>query len=390
MSYRKKKIVILGSTGSIGKSTLKVIEKDKKDFQIMLLTANKNYKELLSQTRKYDVRNVIITDQASYKKFKILNKNHNLNIFNNLDYLKKIIKTKVDYTMSSIVGISGLQPTLNMIKLTKTIAIANKESLICGWNLIKKELKKNSTQMIPIDSEHFSIWYAIKNHNIKNIKKIYLTASGGPLLNMPKRKILTLKVKDILKHPTWKMGNKISVDSSTMMNKIFEIIEARNIFNLSLDKLSILIHPKSYVHAIIEFNDGMIKFVAHETTMQIPIFNSIYRTKKNFYQSNKLDINKINQLNLSKVKKKQFPTIDILNLIPSKISLFDTVLVASNDELVNLYLNSKISYNDISRKILKFLNLKEFANLKKKIPQKIEDIAKINKYVRLKLNTKSV
>ena len=386
----KKKIVILGSTGSIGKSTLNVIKNDKKNFQIILLTANKNYKELLSQTRKYDVKNVIITDQASYDKFKTLNKNPKLNIFNNLNYLKKIIKSKVDYTMSSIVGISGLQPTLNMIKLTKTIAIANKESLICGWNLIKKELKKNSTQMIPIDSEHFSIWYAIKNHNTQNIKKIYLTASGGPLLNMSKKKILTLKVKDILKHPTWKMGNKISVDSSTMMNKIFEIIEARNIFNLSLDKLSILIHPKSYVHAIIEFKDGMIKFVAHETTMQIPIFNSIYKDKKNFYHSKKLDINKVNQLNLSNVKKKQFPTINILNLIPGKISLFDTVLVASNDELVNLYLNRKIGYNDISRKILKFLNLKEFRNLKKKIPRKIEDIVKINKYVRLKLNSKSV
>ena len=185
----KKKIAILGSTGSIGKSLLKIIKKNKNDnFQILLLTANSNYKELLNQTKMFKVKNVIIQNNLSYEKFKKINKNKNLKIYNNFDKLNNIFKTKIDYTMNSIVGLDGLEPTLKIIKYTKTLAIANKESIICGWNLINKKLKKNKTIFVPVDSEHFSIHYAIKNTNLKNINKIYLTASGGPLLNFSKKK----------------------------------------------------------------------------------------------------------------------------------------------------------------------------------------------------------
>ncbi len=386
----KKKIAILGSTGSIGKALLKIIDKDKDNFDVQLLTANKNYLELLKQTKKFKVKHVIVKDRISYKKLKTLNKNKNLKIYNNYDSISLIVKKKLDYAMSSIVGIEGLSPTLKIIKHTKKIAIANKESIICGWNLIKKEIKKYKTNFVPVDSEHFSIWYALQNTKNKNIKKIFLTASGGPLLNLSQNKIKNIKIKDVLSHPNWSMGKKISIDSSTMMNKVFEVIEAKNIFNISYDQLGIVIHPKSYVHAIINFNDGMINIIAHDTTMDIPIFNSIYNDKKFFNNSNKLNIQKLNNLNLKKIDKLKFPMVKILNKIPGQISLFETVVVSANDELVRLYLNNKIKYNEIYSKLIKILSLKEFIKLKKVKPSSVSEIIKLDKYVRLKINTKSV
>ena len=386
----KKKIAILGSTGSIGKSLLNIVKKNKNDFEIILLTANKNYKELHKQTINFKVNNVIITDLNCYLKFKKINTNKKLKIFSNFKHLNKIFKSKIDYVMSSIIGLNGLSPTIKIIKHTKTIAIANKESIICGWNLIDKELKKNKTNFVPVDSEHFSIWYALKNTYYWNINKIILTASGGPLLKIPLNKINNLRIKDILKHPNWNMGKKISVDSSTMINKVFEIIEAKNIFKINLDKLSILVHPKSYVHAILSFNDGMIKIIAHETTMEIPIFNSVYNDEEINFSSKDINIDKINNLDLSKVDKKKFPLIKILSMIPDKISLFETVLVSANDELVSLYLDKKIKYMDISKILLKTLKLNEFTRYKKIKPKKISDIIRLDKYVRLKINSKSV
>tara|TARA_B100001564_G_C20644235_1_gene673639 strand:+ start:598 stop:1761 length:1164 start_codon:yes stop_codon:yes gene_type:complete len=386
----KKKIAILGSTGSIGGSLLKIVSKNKNNFEIILLTANKNYRKLLTQTKYFKVKNVIITNEESFVKFNKLNKNKNIKSFNSFKYLDKIFTKKIDYVMSSIIGLDGLDPTVQIIKYTKIIAIANKEAIICGWNLIKKKINRHNTNFIPVDSEHFSIWYGLKNQSISNIEKIYLTASGGPLLKIPNYKFNSLKINEILKHPNWKMGKKISVDSSTMMNKVFEIIEARNIFNIGLEKLSILIHPKSYLHAILFFKNGMINIIAHETTMEIPILNSIDLNNNLMIRSKKLNLEKLNQLKLEKVNKKKFPLVKILNIIPNKISLFETILVSANDELVRLYLNKKIKYLDINRILMKILNLNEFKKFKNIKANKVTDILDLDKYVRLKINSKGV
>ena len=382
-----KKIAILGSTGSIGKTVLKIIAKNKSKFKILLLTANKNYKELLKQTKIFNVDNVIITNMQAYEKFKKHNKNKNINILSNYEDLKKIFKIKADYVMSSIVGIQGLEPTIKIIKHTKLIAIANKESIICGWNLIDKELKKNQTNIIPVDSEHFSIWFAAYK---KKIDHIILTSSGGSLLNYSSEMIKNIKIKDVLNHPNWKMGNKITVDSSTLMNKVFEVIEAKNIFNISIDKITVIIHPSSYVHAIVKFDNGMINIIAHDTTMEIPIFNSIYETKKKYNKTKKIDINVLNKLNFQRVDNKKFPLIKILRLIPKKISLFETILVSANDELVRMYLNGKINYNEISKKLMNFIENKEFVKYKKKTPKRLSQIINLDRYVRLKINSKGV
>ena len=385
-----KKIAILGSTGSIGKTLLKIIEKNKKDFEIYLLTANKNYKELFRQTIQFKVKNVIITDKIAFKKFQNLNKNPKIKIYNTFENLEKIFTRKIDYTMCSIIGINGLDPTYRIIKFTKTIAIANKESIICAWNLISKNLLKYKTKFIPVDSEHFSIWYTLKNYKKMNINQIFLTASGGPLLNVNKKKQKNIKIEQVLKHPNWKMGKKISIDSSTMMNKVFEIIEAKNIFSLEIDKLSILVHPSSYVHAIIKFNDGMIKIIAHETTMEIPIINSLFNDINFKYKSPNINLLKLNNLNFSKINLKKYPIVKILKLIPKEISLFETAMVSANDELVNLYLNHRIKYADIQIKLFKFLKKKKILNLKKYKPKNVSEIVKLNKYVRLKIISESI
>ena len=345
----KIKIAILGSTGSIGKSLLNIVSEDQDKFEVVLLSAHKNYRELNYQCKKFKVKNVIISDNKSLRNFKKINKDSSINIFDNYDELNKIFNKRIDYVMCSIVGIDGLYPTLKIIKFTKKIAIANKETLICAWNLINKELSNNNTNFIPVDSEHFSIWYALKGNTIKNIDKIYLTASGGPFLKLPISKFSEIKIKDAVNHPMWRMGKKISVDSSTLMNKVFEIIEAKNIFNVNINDLKILIHKNSYLHAIIRFKDGLTKMIIHETDMQVPIFNTLFENKAYFKKHADINIDKINNLNLEKPDNKKFSMLKILKKIPKKISLFETVVVSANDILVDLFLKKKIKYTDISK-----------------------------------------
>ena len=383
----KKKISILGSTGSIGKNLLNIVKSDKKNFNVILLTAKNNYKLLLKQANYFNVKNIIITDLNSYKKAKKINKNKKINIYNNFNFFDKILRSKIDYTMSSIIGLDGLYPTLEIIKYTKIIAIANKEAIICGWDLIKKKLKTHNTKFLPVDSEHFSIWKIINYEKNKNIDQIFLTASGGPFLHKSINQIKNVNISEALNHPNWKMGKKISIDSATMMNKVFEVIETKNIFSTPYKKISILIHPKSYIHAIVKFNDGTIKFLAHEPSMKIPIFNTLYLNQYKKIISNKLDIDILNNLKLQKIDNKLFPVIDILNYLPTKSSLFETVLVTTNDQLVNLFLKGKIRFSDISKNISKIINLKEFQKFKKKKPKNIQDIHILSNYVRLKVNS---
>ena len=380
----KKKIAILGSTGSIGKTLLSIIKPD--DFVIIFLSTNKNFKKLFIQAKLFKVKNLIITDENAYLKALKHNKKNKFKIFNNFNNLNKIITKKLDYVMSAISGLGGLIPTYKIISFTKKIAIANKESIICAWPLIKKKLDKNKTKFIPVDSEHFSIWSEIKNINPKKIKKIYLTASGGPLLNYNKKNIDNANMSLILKHPTWNMGKKISVDSATMMNKFFEVMEAKNIFNLSYDQLDILIHPKSYIHSIIIYNNGISKIVLHDTTMKIPIFNTIYSDNEIYKQDLKLDLKKLNMLDLQSVDITKFEVLKYLKNIPSKHSLFETVIVSINDTIVENYLKKVIKFKQISKLFLKFANNRKYKIYKKVHSFNIYDIISLNKNIKNDLN----
>ena len=383
----KKKIAILGSTGSIGKQTLKIIKKDKKNFDVVLLSTNKNTKLILEQAKEFNVKNIVIKNYESYLKLK--KKIKYLKVHKNFDNLEQFIKKKLDYTMCAITGLEGLKPTLKIVKHTKTIAIANKESIICGWSLINKQLQKHKTKFIPVDSEHFSIWSVIKDLNSSVVENIIITASGGPFFNN-KNNSLKITPKQASSHPNWKMGAKISVDSSTLMNKVFEIIEAKKIFNIELKKFKILIHPKSYVHAIVKLKNGLIKIVAHDTDMKIPITNSLYLNENKFLKTKKINVKILNDLKLTEVNKKQFPLIKLLRAVPKNNTLFETLLVSMNDELVSLFLNKKISYDQISKNLLSRINSKSFSKFKRKKLNNLAQIEKLNNFVRLKTKTLSV
>jgi len=387
-----KRIVIFGSTGSIGTSLLKIINDDKKNFKIELLSANKNYKKLIKQAKFFNVKNIVITDYNSFLITTRILKDTKIKVFKDFDLLNKIfdIDKKIDYSMCAISGFQGLKPTLDIIKFTKTIAIANKESIICGWNLIKNDLKKYKTHFIPVDSEHFSIWSLLNRKKASNFEKIYITASGGPFRKLPIKKFKNISIKEALKHPNWSMGKKISIDSATMMNKVFEVIEAKKIFDLNYKQLEILIHPKSYLHAIVKFNNGISKLLVHDTNMKVPIFNSIYFNTDKKLKSKKIDIETLNNLNLKKVDKNKFPIIKILNNMSNKDSLFETIIVSANDKLVNLFLCGKIKFTDITNTLLKICNMPQFTKFKSKKPSNIDDINNLANYVSLKIDAMSV
>ena len=373
----KKKIIILGSTGSIGTTTLGIIDKRRKLFDIILLSANKNYNLICKQILKYKPKYFIVSNPTVFDKVSRKFKNKNTKILASHD--KIYLNKKSDITISAVPGIDGLLPTLSIIKFTKKILLANKESVICGWNLIKNEAKKNKVKIVPVDSEHYSILKLIENYNINQIKKIYLTASGGPFLNYKPHQFKRIKPKDALKHPKWKMGKKITVDSSTLMNKILELIEAQKLFNIPSKKLDIVIHPNSLVHAIVMFKNGLTKMLYHNTTMIIPIANSIFDGNFNigdFYSYKKRKNQDIENLLFNKVDSKKFPAIkfkDIANKYPSSSIIINSV----NEVLVAQFLNDKIAYNDIIRGIkhvLRDRNYKKYAIKKPKTINQILDI----------------
>ena len=383
----KQKIAILGSTGSIGNNLLKIIKKNPKDFNIILLTANKNYKKLLSQAKKFNVKNLILNDVIAYNKAAIILKNNKkVKLFRDFKSINKIFNKKIDYVMSSIVGLSGLLPTIEIIKYTNKIAIANKESLICGWKLISSELKRNNTEFIPVDSEHFSVWFGLKGHKNYDIDKIFLTASGGPFLNLPLKNFKKIKLSDALKHPNWKMGKKISIDSATLTNKLLELMEARNIFSLELNKFSIFIHPDSYVHSVIKFKNGLTKFILHDTDMRIPIENTLNNSFNKTLNKKNLNLKKLNNLKLDTVNISRYPIINLLKNIPNHHSLFDTVIVCCNEIIVDAFINKLIKFNEISKLMLKIASNKEFDQLKNSEPSSITDILKINTRIKTLLS----
>ena len=382
-----KDIIILGSTGSIGTSTLNIIRRNKKKFNIKLLTANNNIKKILSQSIEFKVNKIVIQNKKKYIKFENQFKRNKIQVFFDLEKALKSINKKVHYTINAISGIDGLEPTIKIIKYTKNIAIANKESIICGWKFIKNTLKKNKTNFIPIDSEHFSIWSLIKNEKKKNIKKIYLTASGGPFLYKKLLNVKNVKAKLALKHPNWNMGKKISIDSATMMNKIFELIEAKKIFNLDINKFDIIIHPKSYIHAVVHFNNGLVKFLTHDTNMEVPIMNSLYLNNESFiYNDNKLNFEILNGINFINPDKKKFPLLNLIKIIPIKNSYFETILITINDELVMRYLRGEINYFSLNNNLLNMIKKPYFAKYYKSSPNNINDIKSMVNKVKNYLN----
>ena len=380
----KKKIAILGSTGSIGKSTLEVIKKDKKNFNVVYLSANNNYKKLIQQAKEFNAKNVLIKNEKFYEVVRDSLKKNKTKVFSGNTSINKIISGKLDYTMSAIVGLAGLQPTIDIIKVSKTVAIANKETIICGWGILSKLIKKYKTKMLPVDSEHFSIMELTKGVSDKEIEEIIITASGGPFLNKQINRLKNTKPRDAINHPNWKMGKKISIDSANLMNKVFEVIEACKIFEFNKNKYRIMIHPQSYVHSIIRYKNGLIKMVLYNTDMKIPISNTLYGSKNNILNIRKIDAKILSKLSFKNVDVKQFPSIKLINKCLTLGILTPTIVNAANEVLVSMFLNKKIGFLDIVSKINEIFKDKDFKIYATRNAASINDVKISDNWARLK------
>ena len=380
----RKKVSILGSTGSIGFNTLKIF-KNKKLFKINVLIADKNYNAICKQIKMFQPTIFVINNPQILRKVKNKFKKNKVKIISP-NNIKKNIKINSDITVAAISGIAGLYPTIEMIKKSKKVLIANKEAIICGWNIIKIIAKKNNTQLVPIDSELFSIMKILENQKKENIKKIYLTASGGPFLNIKQSKLKKIKPKDAINHPKWKMGKKISVDSATLMNKILEVAEAHKFFSIDSNKIEIIIHPESLVHAIVEFKNGLYKFIYHETTMLVPIANAIFDKDLNIekiinFKRSKNNSFNFQKLNFQKVDRKKFPIIRLKDKINSYESS-PIIINAANEILVDQFLKQKIQYNSIYKHLLSVLRDRNYKKYAVKKPKSISQIFQIDQWSR--------
>ena len=381
----KKRIVILGSTGSIGISTLNILKKNKFIFDVMLLTANNSYKKLAHQAIQFNAQKVLIKNKKHYQKLKLLLKKTKTKVFSGDISVSKLISKKVDYTMSSIVGLAGLQPTIDSIKFSRSVAIANKETIICAWQILSKLQKKYKTKILPVDSEHFSIMELTKNVEDTEIQEILITASGGPFLKSPIKKLNNVSVREAINHPNWKMGKKISIDSANLMNKVFEVIEACKIFNFDEKKYKIIIHPQSYVHSIIRFKNGLIKMILYDSDMEIPISNTIYGKRNKLLNIKNVNIKNLNNMTFEKVDIKKFPAVKFVKKCLNLGFSTPIILNAANEKLVELFINKKIAFLDIVKTINKIFKDKEFKKYAKRKPESVKEIMIIDNWARLKI-----
>jgi 1-deoxy-D-xylulose-5-phosphate reductoisomerase len=354
----KKRVVILGSTGSIGVNSIDVIEKNNRDFQIIGLSARKNVKLLAEQARKIKPRYVCVADENKIGEFiDYYGNDKNYLLFSGESGLKELIEEcDADLIINGLVGAVGLIPTLKALEKKIPVALANKETMVIGGKIVSELSKKNNTQIFPVDSEHSAIWQCLIGESIDDVKQIILTASGGPFLEKDKSELQNVTVEEALNHPNWKMGNKITIDSATMMNKGFEVIEAHWLFGISQKKIKILIHSQSIIHSMVEFIDGSIKAQLGFPDMRIPIQFALTYPRRIDADWSKLDFNKISTLTFSSPDEEKFPSISLAYKSLEMGGTAPAVLNAANETAVNLFLNRRIRFTDISEVVKRAIN----------------------------------
>jgi len=371
----KKKVCILGSTGEIGKLCLEVINKKKNLFRIIILSANNNYKLLIQQIKKFYPKYIYLTNSVLEKKILSICKKKKIKIIKDLKYLK----FKIDITVNAISGIYGLRPTLDIIKNTKEIGIVNKESIICGWNLINKELKKYNCKFYPLDSEHFALMKLLNNHKKDEISRIYIPASGGPFFKK-KINLNKAKVYQVIKHPIWSMGKKNSIDSANLINKVLEIIEASLIFDISIKKFFIFIHPESFVHFSVTFKNETTIMSYYKPDMRVVLRNFFFKKNFQLYDKKKYFLDNIKKtvFNFYKLDNKYNYLSKILSFAYLYKQNAYIAINLINEILVNKFINKKIKFSEIVKKIITNLNRK---NIKKQIKyEKLTNLSNILKF----------
>ncbi len=376
-----KKILILGSTGSIGVNTVSVVEQFKSDFSVVGLSSSINVDLLLKQCEQCSPQSVYIKDDKARELFKSKNI-PNIKVYgdNESDIVRFVAETDFDILVTAVTGFAGFLPTIAAIEKGKTVALANKETLVVGGDIIMPLAKRHNVDIIPIDSEHSAIFQILRHFENVDIHKVIITASGGPFFQKSIEEFFGITLEQALKHPTWNMGSKITIDSATMMNKGFEVIEAHHLFGLEYDKIDTIVHPQSIIHSMVEFVDGEIYAQMGITDMKYPIQNALTYPHIRNTPFDRLRLSDIKEMSFFETDMKKFPLLLLAYLCGRLGGLYPTVLNAANEVCVEAFLNRKIHFLDIPRIV------SELCSIEIKEELSIENIIKIDNDTRLKAN----
>jgi len=364
-----KKIAILGSTGSIGTSTLKIIKQNQKIYDVVAIAANSNIEELEKQANIFKPKIIAVFNEKKANDLKKRLSSHlKIKVISSLDGLIEIVTLdEIDFVMMAIQGSIALKPTIEAIKAKKVIGLANKEVLVAAGDLINKLKKEHRACIIPVDSEHSAIFQCLKNENenenLKNIKRLILTASGGPFLNVEEKKLKNISLKDALTHPNFSMGAKITVDSSTMMNKGLEIIEAYHLFDVKKEDIDVIVHPEQIIHSMVEFQDSSILAQMSEPTMDIPISYALSYPKREKSMIQKFDFIKNNKFTFYEPDLNKFLCLKLAKESLKISKSMPCFMNMANEVLVKRFLKNEISWLDISKKLEKLMSFHSPKNM---------------------------
>jgi len=376
----QKTISILGSTGSVGQNTIDLISANSQSFKVRALTAGKNVERLSAQAKKYNVEYVAIADETLYQDLKSMLSGTDIKCGAGENAILDAAALNVDISVAAIVGFAGLKPVLTAIRHAKTVAIANKEPLVAAGSLVLALAKEFSTKILPVDSEHSAIFQVLETHNHNTVKRLILTASGGPFLTWENKKMNTATIEQALAHPNWSMGAKISIDSATMMNKALEMIEAHYLFNMPADKIDVVIHPQSVVHSMVEYIDGSILAQMGAPDMRTPIAFALAYPDRMVTTGETLDLNKLSTLTFSKPDLQKFPAIQLAYDCLNAGASYQITLNAANEVAVAKFLKGEITFGNIIEIVEKSLSLAPSYQ-----PKTLDDIIELDSDVRKQL-----
>ncbi len=370
----KKKVLILGSTGSIGNNTCSVIREFYNDFEIVGLSTNSKIDILKNQIKEFNPKKIHISSKSALNDLK--NNLEEKNIIYEGNISEFVRDMEFDILVNALTGYAGFLPTVEAIKKGKIVALANKETLVVGGDIINDLLKKYNASLIPIDSEHSAIFQILRHFKDAQVSKVIITASGGPFFRTPKEELKNVTVEMALKHPTWNMGGKITIDSATMMNKGFEVIEAHHLFNLDYDKIETIIHPQSLIHSMVEFVDGEIYAQIGKNDMRLPIQHALTYPEIKTTPFEKLKLYEHSEINFYKMDFDKFVMLKLAYDCGKKGGLYPCVLNAANEICVYSFLEKKIGFTDI------FDIVQKICNREIDIPLTIENIIKTDGEIR--------
>ncbi|ALP90005.1 1-deoxy-D-xylulose-5-phosphate reductoisomerase [Clostridium butyricum] len=381
-----KKLSILGATGSIGTQTLDVIRKSKGDLKLIGITANTSVKNVIEIIDEFNPSYVAMMNSSSADEIRsyCMEYSKDIKVFEGIDGLNKIASLdEIDIVVTSVVGMIGLEPTLKAIEAKKDIALANKETLVVAGELVMKAAKENNVKILPVDSEHSAIDQSLRGNNIKTLRKIILTASGGPFRGKATEELKKVKVEDALKHPKWNMGRKISIDSATLMNKGLEVIEAHWLFDCDYDNIQVLVHPQSIIHSMVEYTDGSIIAQLGAQDMRLPIQYALNYEERKDLIADTIDFYEINKLTFEKPDMDTFKALKLAFKAGKIGGLMPTILNGANEAAVELFLNKKIEFLDIADYIERAMEAFKEEGCKEVSLEKVIDLDKrVKKYVR--------